>query len=193
MLYTSNALPNLTLDEMLVIEGLSHRKYRDWLKLNDKPLYSLTRGLQDELNNSSNSRTELSKLYYLTHLEVNACIYGTKASLHNLLKKERANQLRNSGSTELDLLNEDLPIDTELLSKEITARRKNKESIAYLATLYGYTTSRISQLDNNAATRPPRLTPQQKEEIRLSDASAQELAKRYNTTVNTIYVTRREK
>jgi hypothetical protein len=127
----------------------------------------------------------------MSGLDINTCLYATGSTQYTRAKKERAAMLRATGTTELDLLNASLPPDMAKLSLEITARRERGDSVQYLAELYGYTVGRISQL-NTGATKKPRLTKQVKEAIRQSDKPASELAKQYNTTINTIYVLRRE-
>lgn len=191
-MYTANTLPHLTIDDMLAATGLSHQRYRNWLKDNNKPLYAPTPGLSKEVVDLDESRVALRQQYHLSTMELNACLYSSTAAVNHMMKKERAALLRKHGATELDILNEGLPTDTTSLSKEITARRKDGESVQWLAELYGYTTGRISQLDKNTK-RKNRLSPKEKEEIRASSESPAALAKRYQTTINTIYVTRREK
>ena len=193
--YSANSLPHLTLDDMLAIQDLTHKKYRRWLKDNDKPLYPLTASLMEEVEACSDtmSRHDLSKQFHLGLLDVNKCLYATcERAGWSIVQKERAAQMRQTGNTELDISHANLPVDMEILSLEITARRKKGESITTLAELYGYSNGRISQLDKSSASKP-RLTKEAKEAIRASTESAVALAKKYNTTVNTIYVTRREK
>lgn len=192
--YLANSLPHLTLDDMLATQGLSHSKYRRWLKENDKPLYPLTEGLcQEVLAVCSHSRQQLSAQFNLDMREVDACLYADSPGRGlDPMKKERAALLRRSGCTEFDIISRNLPPDMEVLSLEITERRSRGDSVAYLAQLYNYTVGRISQLDKSSSKKP-RLTPQAKEEIKVSTATAATLAKKYNTTINTIYVIKRAK
>jgi len=177
---------------MLVIEGLTHKQYRTWLAQNDLPLYHPSPGLQQELVMSDATRSNLAETYHLTTLELNNCLYGTKKSHNTSLKRERAAQLHNAGGTQLQVLNENLPPNIAVLSEEITARRADGDSVAYLAELYGYHPSRISQLDTGAKHKG-RLTKEDKSSIQQSQKPVKELAKQYNVTLNTIYVVRREK
>lgn len=186
-MYLTNSLPSLTLDDMLDSQGLTHLKYRNWLKNNGHPLYEPTIGLRTELESYGFTRTEAASKYHMTLLEVNTCIYGRA---NTVLKRERAAQLTAAGATQLDLISEGLSPNIELLKLEISARREAGESTAYLAQLYGYTKSRISQLSLNKPTKKC-LSPEDKLAIKQSTKTAAQLAKQYNTTVNTIYVTRR--
>lgn len=194
-LYNSKALPNLDIDDMLVIGGKTHRWYREYLHSIGAPLYAVTRGLQEEVATGyTGGRQLLAKRYHLTVLEVNYCIYGTRTSISTLMKRERAKQLRLFGCTELQLIEEGLPPDISLLSAEITAKRDDGIGVQELAEEYGYTIGRISQLDTGSSKKK-RLSKDEKEAIRVNahGLAASVLAKLYGVTVNTIYVVQREK
>lgn len=190
---TNKELPYLSLDEILVLQHISHKKYRRWLKKQSEPLPAVTPGLAEEVSEEfKGSRTDVAKLFNLTYLEVNQCLYRTKATNLRQVKRDKAQLLRSQGYTELDIHNLSLPMDLEVLSAEITAKRAAGTSLAVLSLQYGMLKSRVSQLDKGSKTKK-RLTKEQKQEIKGSTQPAQALAKKYGCTVNTIYVTQREK
>ncbi len=41
-------LQQMTIDDLLVSQNVTHAEYRKWLYLNGKPLYAITKGLYDE-------------------------------------------------------------------------------------------------------------------------------------------------
>ena len=191
-LYVTGAMVQLTLDDIIITTGTSHQKLRRYCKEQGLEQLPITPGLMQEVKHADEgSRTDLAKQFNLSLLEVNICLYSSKLRVSSCAKAAKAAALRKANATEADLIAVGLPTDPDLLAAEITAHRKDGKSLKDLSAMYSLHTSRISQLDRSAAKKP-RLTPEQVKDIKTNTAlTVAELAKKHNTTRNTVYVLKR--
>lgn len=177
------------LDEMLDALGLTHKELRQYCHQHKLAQPPLTEGLRWEIG--STKRADAIKEYYLSHLEYNTLFYrGTD----HLTKHQLAERLRQQCMSEHEIYcvtGSTAHYNTQRLSAELQHARDNGAKVLDLAEQYGISHSKVSQL-TRSTKQYRKLTPQEKAEIRASQQSVSNLANLYGTTINTIYVIKRE-
>ena len=186
---SSNLMPNLTIDEILISLSVEHEAYRRYCRKKGYDLPPLSKGLETEvIMNSNQPRAHLAQQFSLTMLEVNQCLYPTnKANV-------QAIELRMAGMSEAVILASCGigAIDPVLRDKEVQQMIDNGGTQTHIAELYGLTPGRISQIKAKNRKRIV-LSQEQRADIKASPLSAKALAKQYNVAVSTIYVIQRSR
>jgi len=164
-LWQEQALPSLSLDELLANLAIEHSEYRQWLKKKGYELYKPTPGLINEIHFEGLELHEAESKYHLTRAESTAIFYRSP--------------------------NSRLTVDKNL-AKELLAQNLANEDIAHILNC---SVSRISQLKSEFGLVTQKKAKykrlRQPEKIALKEYakthSKEQTAKEFKVSIATVY------